>query len=190
LPGQRRDPIDDQAQAQERPREKAHERVHEASRLRADGAAQDESVSPGPGVWLIDGYNVLHTVLLGGQIRTGDKAWRQASRERLIEQIRCFEALGPEPAEAPQPREKRPATAVIVFDGQRPALDDDEEAALRIVFAPSADDWIVRRVRHAARPSDFAVVSADRQLTGRCRHAGAQVVNPRDFMSRCPPPSP
>ena len=164
--------------------------VDQRSSLRADEASQGESESPRPGIWLIDGYNVLHTVLLGGQVRSGDKAWRQASRERLIEQIRCFEALGPEPPEAPQPRKKRPGTAVIVFDGQRPAHDDDEEAALRIVFAPSADDWIVRRVRHAARPSDFAVVSADRQLTGRCRHAGAQVVNPRDFMARCPLPSP
>lgn len=140
--------------------------------------------------WLIDGYNVLHAVLLGGRARSGDKAWRQATRDSLIERIRCSQTLGLGAAGASPSPEHRPGTAFVVFDGDRPASEADEEASLRIVFAPSADDWIVRQVRRAAQPSDLAVVSADRQLTERCRHAGAQVVSPRDFMAQCPAPNP
>ncbi len=142
------------------------------------------------GVWLVDGYNVLHSVLLGGQARSGDKEWGRANRDRLIERIRGFEALGLGPASNSPLLENGPCSAFVVFDGNQPTSEEDQEAPLRIIFAPSADDWIVRQVRHASQPSDLVVVSADRQLTERCRHAGARVVSPRDFMARCPAPDP
>ena len=155
-------------------------------------AFQNGAMGAKRGIWLIDGYNVLHTVLLGGQTRSGDKAWGRANRDRLIERIRGFETLGLGSASSsPNAAAMQgPGIAFVVFDGNQPASEADQEAPLRIIFAPSADDWIVRQVRHASQPGDLVVVSADRQLTERCRHAGARVVSPRDFMARCPAPDP
>ena len=87
---------------------------------------------------------------------------------------------------APEPA---PGSIWSVFDGKRPSPDSGDSNP-RIVFAPSADQWIVARVRKAENPQAFAVVSADHQVGGRCRHAGAQVVAPRDFIARCPPSEP
>ena len=153
-------------------------------------AFQNGAMGAKRGVWLVDGYNVLHTVLLGGQARSGDKAWGRATRDRLIERIRGFETLGPGSASSPPSPENGPGIAFVVFDGKQPASEADQEAPLRVIFAPSADDWIVRPARHASQPGDLVVVSADRQLSERCRHAGARVVSPRDFMARCPSPDP
>jgi hypothetical protein len=61
----------------------------------------------------------------------------------------------------------------------------------RVIFAPSADDWIVRAVktRHAtdAGPTSAQtiVVTADRPLGGRCRHHGAEIATPKDFVAHC-----
>jgi len=154
-----------------------------------DGATALRS-APDPATWLIDGYNVLHTVLLGGQPRTGSGGWGQAGRSRLLERVRGFEGLDPGSGDRPEAdsgREDRPGTVWVVFDGRRPS-PDDAGANPRVVFAPSADGWIVRRVRSSSRPSALVVVSADRQLAGRCRHAGASVLSPRDFIGRCPSP--
>lgn len=55
-------------------------------------------------------------------------------------------------------------------------------------FAPSADDWIVKRVRAEQDGPDaarIAVVSGDRRLTGRAGHYGAAVVSPRLFIRHC-----
>jgi rRNA-processing protein FCF1 len=56
---------------------------------------------------------------------------------------------------------------------------------VQVVFAPSADDWLLREVRSAENPSRVVVVTADRSLGDRARHAGASVVSPRDFLARC-----
>ena len=78
-----------------------------------------------------------------------------------------------------------PGTVCIVFDGNEPAAEQ-KSANPWVVFAQSADQWIVKQVRESRDPSVLAVVSADRQLTGRCRHAGARIVAPRDFVALCP----
>jgi len=70
---------------------------------------------------------------------------------------------------------------------------------LHLSFAPSADDWIVRRVKevHGAAElggrdplgvgcmTSVAVVSGDRRLGNRARHHGAAVVSPRLFLAHC-----
>ena len=43
--------------------------------------------------WLIDGYNVLHTVLLGGQPREGTDWWGETGRDLLWERIQSFDGL-------------------------------------------------------------------------------------------------
>ncbi|MCC6640845.1 MAG: NYN domain-containing protein, partial [Deltaproteobacteria bacterium] len=61
---------------------------------------------------------------------------------------------------------------------------------VKLVFAPSADDWLVRRVRTAEAPERIAVVTGDRQVQGRVRHAGGRIVSPRAFLARCPDDEP
>ena len=168
-------------------------------------AETDTGVKKGPSdfpkvsIWLIDGYNVLHAVLLGGRPREGTDWWGEAGRNLLHDRVREFDGLAatciqppdaPEAAESEPPgNEPQPGSVWIVFDGTRPT-PQPSDANPQIVFAPSADQWIVGRVRSASDPRTLAVVSADRQVAGRCRHAGATVVAPRDFIARCGPPEP
>ena len=163
------------------------------------GPAQANPEPATPSIWLIDGYNVLHTVLLGGQPRENIDWWGEKGRDLLCNRVLAFDGMAPKPDAAPGPPESldpgmaapepRPGSVWIVFDGKRPSPDSGDSNP-RIVFAPSADQWIVARVRKAENPQAFAVVTADHQVGGRCRHAGAQVVVPRDFIARCPPSEP
>jgi predicted RNA-binding protein with PIN domain len=120
--------------------------------------------------WLVDGFNVLHAGVLRGKDRQG--WWREEMRARLLERVAAFEDGA--------------AELWVVFDGLGPGADA-EEASLRprVVFAPSADDWLLAAVREAADPARLVVVTADRQLADRARHRGAQVVSPRAFLARC-----
>jgi len=134
----------------------------------------DETAKPpgGPTTWLVDGFNLLHTVILGGRERA--KWWRPESRRAVLDRVAGFEAG---------------ADAVkVVFDGSEPSggtADGREGSGPEVVFAASADDWILKQVRRAEQPGLLAVVTADRQLGDRCRHAGAVVLHPRDFAARC-----
>ncbi len=120
--------------------------------------------------WLVDGFNVLHAGVLRGNDRRG--WWREEVRARLLERIAAFEDGA--------------AELWVVFDGPGPG-GEAEAASLRprVVFAPSADDWLLAAVRDAADPAAIVVVTADRQLADRARHRGARVVSPRTFLARC-----
>jgi predicted RNA-binding protein with PIN domain len=133
---------------------------------------------PNAELWLVDGYNALHAVLLGGgqsEARRQDW-WRSEHRERLVERVARF----------------RDAAACIrvVFDGSTPAPDAGPDPRVDVVFAPSADAWLVRTVRGHETPDRIAVVTGDRQVADRCRHAGAMVVGPRSFLAHCPTANP
>jgi hypothetical protein len=54
-----------------------------------------------------------------------------------------------------------------------------------VVFAPSADEWLLRRLRSAPDPSRLGVVTGDRRLAIRSRRRGARVIMPREFLDRC-----
>jgi predicted RNA-binding protein with PIN domain len=127
--------------------------------------------------WLVDGYNVLHAGLLG----PGDRGewWRAKHRARLAE--RCA-PLGRQGAGSEQA-----ARVWLVFDGQHPLNSGDTIGSENptVVFAPSADDWIVKYVRESDDVARLIVVTGDRQVADRCRHAGARVVAPREFLRRC-----
>ena len=122
-------------------------------------------------IWLIDGFNVMQ---VGGLTR-GEGApaqwWSAEARQRLLDEVAPLSSAG------------NPTT--VVFDGPHPGEEHDEPTAPRVVFARSADDWIARTVRDATDPDTLCVVTADRSLSGRCRHRGARVVSPRDFLARC-----
>jgi hypothetical protein len=137
----------------------------------------DPAAPPEPAVWLVDGYNALHVGVLRGAARAGSW-WSGAGREALLERVRRFDGGA--------------AAVVVVFDGpdarELPDPAPPEGAAGRplLVFAPSADEWLLRRAREAP-PGRVAVVTADRRLAARARARGAVVLSPREFLARCEP---
>ena len=120
--------------------------------------------------WLVDGFNVLHAGVLRGNDRQG--WWREEMRARLLARVAAFD--------------DESAELWVVFDGPGPG-GAAEVASMRprVVFAPSADDWLLSAVREAADPAQIVIVTADRQLADRARHRGARVVSPRVFLARC-----
>jgi predicted RNA-binding protein with PIN domain len=123
-----------------------------------------------PTIWLVDGYNVLHAAVLGGKDRS--QWWTGSRRRELLERVSGFDA-------------DADAEVWIVFDGPDDSGADAEPPGPRCVFAASADDWLVDRVRRAEDPTAIAVVTADRQVAGRARGRGARIVSPKDFLARC-----
>lgn len=127
-----------------------------------------EQDAPAPRIFLVDGYNVLNVGLLAGREREG--WWSSRFRSELLGRIEGFE--------------EREAEIWVVFDGAAPN-GDAPSGRVRSVFAPSADDWLISRLReHGAE--QVTVVTADRKLANRARHRGAEVVAPASFLARCP----
>lgn len=134
-------------------------------------AEVENDTSPEPArIFLVDGFNLLHAALLTGPERAD--WWRRPARNRVLDLAERFP--------------DRHAEIFVVFDGNDPE-DPAGDAAPRVqqVFAPSADEWLVRRVKDTPRGSPVAVVTADRKLAARARHHGAEIVSPRDFAERC-----
>jgi predicted RNA-binding protein with PIN domain len=119
-------------------------------------------------IWLVDGYNVLHAAVLRGRDRS--QWWTGERRRELLERVSGFDT---------------DAEIWIVFDGPDDPGAAADSPGLHCVFAASADDWLVDRVRKAEDPSEIAVVTADRQVAGRARGKGAQIISPKDFIARC-----
>ena len=144
----------------------------------------------GPSQWLVDGYNVLHAVLLPGHLRDQTRWWDHEGRERLIQRVRRFDGIesDPKPLLAPvDPQIGGQTQVCVVFDGTEPMAEAaDRHSPIDVVFAPSADAYLVARARRSDPTEAVFVVSNDRQVAGRCAHAGATIVSPRDFMARCP----
>ena len=115
--------------------------------------------------YLVDGYNVAHR-LFG---RDSRHARPDELREALLRRLRRFV--------------NRRRKVLVVFDGEDGTSTSRFGAGeLEIVYARSADDEIVRRVRSAHDPSAFRVVSADREVTGRSGQLGARIVRVIDFI--------
>jgi len=138
-----------------------------ASRDHADHAADR---------WLVDGFNVLHVGLLHGRQR--GRWWSGDARAQLLSRIKAFES---------------PGRLCVVFDGPDPGPGDErpggsETRSIEIVFAPSADEWLLREVKKATPAERVTLVTADRKLADRARHRGAEIVSPKAFLALCPPP--
>lgn len=122
-----------------------------------------------PTTWLVDGFNLLHAAVLRGGPR--NEWWRESNRALVVALARGFD--------------DRRAEVVVVFDGEGSAAEADPAGGPRVVFAASADEWMLAALRAAADPSRVAVVTADRRLADRARHRGARVVRPTEFAARC-----
>jgi hypothetical protein len=172
-------------------------------------------------LWLIDGYNVLRTSFSRAteEAAAGNPSPGSSDRERSDGDVQrgwwteprrraLVELVG---------RACDSESAVwVVFDGPRDADGetgaDESEKDMgtedrtgsgreandkpRVIFAVSADDWIVQTVKsrgaidrndapRTAEPNRTIVVTADRPLAGRSRHHGAEITSPADFVSRC-----
>ncbi|MEN8183438.1 MAG: NYN domain-containing protein [Myxococcota bacterium] len=137
-----------------------------------DASALEDTRFDAIRLWLVDGFNVLHVGLLSGRERS--EWWRRERRAELLARVERFRPGG------------KDAKVWVVFDGDHPPPPDEAgEGRVGVVFAPSADDWLISRVREAAPAQEVAVVTADRRLAARARHRGATVVSPRSFISRC-----
>lgn len=154
----------------------------------APSAQAPPPLEPAVDEWLVDGFNLLHAVLLGGEERS--QWWTAAARERVLAAVEEATRAGDRDATVTPGGAAASASSQssvwVVFDGNRSASDTptSEAGRLQSVFAPSADEWLVRRVKQAREPSRVVVVTADRKLANRARHHGAQVLSPRDFLAR------
>jgi hypothetical protein len=143
--------------------------------LRSMESAQQRSDTPRPAIWLVDGFNVLCTALLGGRDRAG--WWGEERRAELL--ARAAQLAEPE------------AEVWVVFDGASPPPETPARGRVRAVFAPSADTWLLERLRERPPPGGAVVVTADRRLAERARRRGARIVTPHEFLASCPePPGP
>jgi predicted RNA-binding protein with PIN domain len=129
----------------------------------------DEAGADAPRVWLVDGYNVLCTGLLGGRDRRD--WWSPERRAELLVRLEHFD--------------RSDAEIWVVFDGERAPETGAGAGRVRTVFAPSADDWLAQQVRARAEAEPVAVVTADRKVAARARHRGARVVSPGELLRRC-----
>ena len=70
---------------------------------------------------------------------------------------------------------------VLVFDGSPPHEKPPHHDVVFSGGGRSADDWIVEHVKRQANPGAWLVVTSDRALGDRCRHAGARVQRCDEF---------
>ena len=129
----------------------------------------DDASDGAPRVWLVDGYNVLCTGLLGGRDRRD--WWSPERRAELVARLERFD--------------RADAEIWVVFDGERTPDAGESPGRVQTVFAPSADAWLAQQVRTRAEAEPVAVVTADRQVAARARHRGARVVSPSELLRRC-----
>jgi hypothetical protein len=136
---------------------------------RAHGVSPERAVSA---LYLIDGFNFLHAVVLKGRDRS---RWWSRENQRAV---RDWVAL-------------RPITGArtwIIFDQREPpppnatvALDDVPPGGPEVRHAPDADAYILACCQELQGTCEVVVVSADRSLVDRAKRRGARALSPWDF---------
>jgi predicted RNA-binding protein with PIN domain len=136
-----------------------------------------------PALYLVDGFNLLHAVLLRGPERTAPW-WRVAWQERVV---RLADAFGAgEVCVVFDLRRDEPSSSTL-SPGAFECCSGTERVQVR--FAPSADDFIVNWCAElgsvAGSRREVIVVSADRALLDRARARGAGRLSPWQFAEQC-----
>ena len=114
--------------------------------------------------WLVDGTNVMAS--------RPDGWWRDrpGASARLVARLRNLVAAGDQ--------------VTVVFDGSPPpdqaGLAEGDHDGVTVRWArrrgpDAADDRIVELLSSDGQPESLTVVTSDRALAGRVRHAGAEV---------------
>jgi predicted RNA-binding protein with PIN domain len=124
-------------------------------------------------VLIIDGFNVLHAVVLVGRDRAG--WWHPTAQRRLVERIEQLDIAYP--------------SIWIVFDrrsstGKVTENVTSDDPRIEVMYAPSADDWIVAEVERLSPRHTVTVVTADRPLRERVRRAGGSGFSPLAVFGR------
>jgi len=116
--------------------------------------------------YLIDGYNVAH--------------WLLRDDEARPEQLRAA-LLAALPARLP-----RGTTTEIFWDVRRPSAVPPNEYLgwCTVRNVPDADAAILEAVSAAENPRTLTVVSRDREVTGKSRQLGANILAPVDLLGR------
>jgi len=74
---------------------------------------------------------------------------------------------------------------LVWFDGDDPAdMQQPPGVPVRYSAPESADDAICRRLREIGQPGEVIVVTNDRELSSRCRNAGANVLDWNRFTQK------
>ena len=155
-------------------------------------------------LWLVDAYNVLRVSLAPVSQAAGHGAAPEGSAESQWWSEARREHLASLAARLADPN----AEICLVFDArhllqahespqahspQAQESEADEQLAhetdgkrIRIVFAPSADEWIVATVKEIQKTKrETRVVTADRVLANRVRSRGATIVPTDEFVALC-----
>ena len=153
---------------------------------------------------LIDGFNLLHAVILKGRDRAG---WWRSDRQLQVVALAAQLAERAERGslELPALASASPPVLLelplhVVFD-RRPGSSEAacrsgplqapvDPARVLVHHAASADDWIVAECQSRRRATRVVVVSADRALIDRARHHGASRLSPWAFAALCLSPEP
>lgn len=117
-------------------------------------------------LYLVDGFNVLHAVLLVGRERAN--WWGAIEQARVVELAEQFDA----------------GEVCIVFDARGNERVSRTER-VDVQFAPDADEYIVQQCASLQGSRGVVVVSADRALCDRSAHRGAARLSPWKFRARC-----
>jgi hypothetical protein len=125
-------------------------------------------------LYLVDGFNFLHAVLLVGRDRP--HWWRVENQQRVVDWCMASGVA------------RDGGEIWVVFD-QRDGREQAGSAGgtlvggngVQIHHAPDADDHIVARCGELCIERDVVVVSADRSLVDRAKHRGARASSPWSF---------
>lgn len=120
--------------------------------------------------WILDGFNVLK---VGGLCGTRATWWDQTSRQILLDKMGKFY--------------DKEIALTVVFDGPRAPRKTctETEDLYRVVFSPSADDWILSQVKRRGKGQPITVVTGDRRLANKVLSKGSKICTPRSFLNLC-----
>jgi len=114
--------------------------------------------------WIVDGMNVI------GSRPTGWWHDRPGAMQQLVHELGVLDD---------------PVT--VVFDGRPFDVQDAGDIDVRFVSRPgrnAADDDIAELVAQLTDPSEVVVVTSDRELVGRVRDHGVEVMGAKKFRER------
>lgn len=114
----------------------------------------------------IDGFNVLHRM---PEVKTLLDTDLEEARNRLLRKI----------APSVKPAGER---WIVIFDGTR-VTRYMAPGHIEVVFAESADAWILSRLNHHPNPRSVTIVTGDEKDIGRpARDLGARIQSSRSFL--------